>query len=64
MKFREYNNVFPKVVTANNSKELENLITKYATQYNMIDLQYSTTEKPSISEIEYSALMLLQEKNL
>lgn len=64
MKFREYNNIFPKVVKAYTPKELENLITEYATKYNMIDLQYSTTENESIHEIEYSALMLLQEKNL
>lgn len=64
MKFREYNNIFPKIVKAYTSEELENLITEYATKYNMIDLQYSTTEDDSIHEIEYSALMLLQEKNL
>lgn len=76
MKFREYDNIFPKVLKATTGEALEQQITDYATRYNMIDLQYSTTtiEMPvkeqmktgfhlsSQQVVEYSALMLLQEK--
>lgn len=76
MKFREYDNIFPKVLKATTGELLEQQITDYATRYNMIDLQYSTTtiEMPvkenmktgfhisSRQGVEYSALMLLQEK--
>lgn len=77
MKFREYDNIFPKVLVSTSKEDLERQITDYATKYNMIDLQYSTTtvEMPikdgtlktgfhisSRQAVEYSALMLLQEK--
>lgn len=76
MKFREYDNIFPKVLVSTSKEDLERQITDYATKYNMIDLQYSTTtvEVPvtdkskstyhisSRQAVEYSALMLLQDK--
>ena len=77
MKFREYDNIFPKVLVSVSKEDLEKQITENATKYNMIDLQYSTTtiEMPvkegtlktgyhisSKQVVEYSALMLLQEK--
>lgn len=78
MKFREYDNIFPKVVVGTTKEHLEEQIVVLATRYNMIDLQYSTTtiEMPVKEEInhtfhisskqvvEYSALMLLQEKKV
>lgn len=78
MKFREYDNIFPKVLVSTSKEDLERQITENATKFNMIDLQYSTTtvELPvqeklktgyhlsSRQAVEYSALMLLQEKKV
>ena len=61
MKFREYNSIFPKILKGSTAEQLEQLITEAATKFNMIDLQYSTTTIGAKS-IEYSALLLLQEK--
>lgn len=76
MKFREYDNLFVKVFRSRDPENLQWIIEEAATQYNLIDLQYSTTDiitgyKTSnegklmaTTEVEYSALALLQEKNL
>lgn len=63
MKFREYDNLFVKVFRDINPSTLEWIIKEAAEQYNLIDLQYSTTTL-SNGNVEYSALALLQEKNL
>ena len=63
MKFREYDNLFVKVFRDRNPETLEWIIQKAAEQYNLIDLQYSTTNLNDKGEVEYSALALLQEKN-
>ena len=59
MKFREYDNIFPKILKGSTSEQLEQLIAEAATKFNMIDLQYSTTNIDS-KMVEYSALLLLQ----
>lgn len=64
MKFREYNNLFVKIFRSRDPEKLEWIIKEAAEQYNLIDLQYSTTNIGSITDVEYSALALLQEKNL
>lgn len=64
MKFREYNNLFVKVFRCRKPEDLEWVIQEAATQYNLIDLQYSTTNLDNEGNVEYSALALLQEKNL
>lgn len=64
MKFREYDNLFVKVFRCRKPEDLEWVIQEAATQYNLIDLQYSTTNLDNEGNVEYSALALLQEKNL
>lgn len=76
MKFREYDNLFVKVFRDRNPETLESIIKEAAEKYNLIDLQYSTTDiitgykttnegkLIATTEVEYSALALLQEKNL
>lgn len=61
MNFREHKNVFVKCVTSRNPQDLEWVIEEAGRQYNLIDLQYSTTTHQN-GTIEYSALMLLGEK--
>lgn len=63
MKFREYDNLFVKIFRDRNPSTLEWIIEEAAAQYNLIDLQYSTTTLTD-GNVEYSALALLQEKNL
>lgn len=64
MKFREHKNVFVKCVACNSVTNLEWVIEKAGQQYDLIDLQYSTTTVSSGNNmhVEYSALMLLAEK--
>ncbi|MBO7043127.1 hypothetical protein J6W34_00950 [bacterium] len=64
MKFREYDNLFVKVFRSRDPENLQWIIEEAATQYNLIDLQYSTTNIDDKGNVEYSALALLQEKNL
>lgn len=61
MNFREHKNVFVKCVASRNPSNLEWVIEEAGRQYNLIDLQYSTTTNQN-GAIEYSALMLLGEK--
>lgn len=61
MNFREHKNVFVKCVTSRKPSDLEWVIEEAGRQYNLIDLQYSTTTNPN-GTVEYSALMLLGEK--
>ena len=64
MKFREYDNLFVKVFRCRKPEDLEWVIQEAATQYNLIDLQYSTTNIDDKGNVEYSVIVLLQEKNL
>lgn len=61
MKFREYDNLFVKIFRDRNPETLEWIIKEAAEQYNLIDLQYSTTTL-SNGDVEYSVLALLQDK--
>lgn len=61
MNFREHKNVFVKCVTSRKPSDLEWVIEEAGHQYNLIDLQYSTTTHQN-GTVEYSALMLLGEK--
>lgn len=58
MKFKKYDNVFPKIVTSVTVEGLEKLIEEFATKYKLVDIQFSTTKS---NIVEYSALLLLQE---
>ena len=62
MNFREHKNVFVKCVTSRNTSTLEWVIEEAGRQYNLIDLQYSSTTVGQNGEVEYSVLMLLSEK--
>lgn len=64
MNFREHKNVFVKCVTCTTAANLEWVIEEAGRQYNLIDLQYSTTTVSCGNnlQVEYSALMLLGEK--
>lgn len=64
MKFREYNNLKPVVITAYNKKDLELDIQREAREHNIIDLQFSTDYVvPSLgkSYFVYHALLLVEE---
>ncbi|MBO4726085.1 MAG: hypothetical protein J5598_00600 [Clostridia bacterium] len=63
IKFREYKGLFVKVLQANRAEDLEWAITKAATEYEMVDMQYSTTNwGPNTDAIHFSALLLLKDK--
>lgn len=62
MNFREHKNVFVKCVTSRNTSNLEWAIEEAGRQYDLIDLQYSSTTVDQNGTVEYSALMLLGEK--
>ena len=62
MNFREHKNVFVKCVASRNTSNLEWAIEEAGRQYDLIDLQYSTTNVGQNGAVEYSALMLLGEK--
>lgn len=62
MNFREHKNVFVKCVSSMDKSALEWFIEEAGRQYNLIDLQYSTTTVGDNNKVEYSALMLLAEK--
>lgn len=57
MKFREYGNVFPKTISASNEAELDKKIEELGAMYNIIDLQFSTSQ-----DLGFSALLLIKEK--
>lgn len=57
MKFREYGNVFPKTISASNEEELDKKIEELGAMYNIIDLQFSTSQ-----DLGFSALLLIKEK--
>jgi len=61
MKFREYDNLFVKILKSTKPDELEWAISNAAEQYNLVDMQYSTTNLNN-DIVEYSVLLLLQEK--
>lgn len=63
MKFREYTMVLPKVIKATSANALEQEIEKLDIEYDIIDLQYSTTGDLK-NGIEYSALLLIKDKEL
>ena len=63
MKFREYDRLFVKILKDTNPTCLENKIENISEQYNLIDMQYSSTTMLN-DDVEYSVLLLLQEKNL
>ena len=63
MNFREHKNVFVKCVTSRKPSDLEWVIEEAGRQYNLIDLQYSSTTVDQNGTVEYSALMLLGERS-
>ena len=62
MKFREYGEVEPVVITCPNSDLLEDEIEKIGNEKDIIDLQYSTGFDPREGIFWYSALLLVKEK--
>lgn len=63
MNFREYKNVFAKCVASRNPSNLEWAIEEAGHQYDLIDLQYSSTIVDQNGTVEYSVLMLLGERS-
>lgn len=63
MNFREHKNVFVKCVTSQNASNLEWAIEEAGRQYDLIDLQYSSTTVDQNGTVEYSVLMLLGERS-
>lgn len=61
MNFRGHKNVFVKCVTSRDPRDVEWVIGEAGRQYDLIDLQYSTTTHQN-GAVEHSALMLLGEK--
>lgn len=62
MKFREYGDTKPMVITCLNGNSLENEIEKVGNEKDIIDLQYSTGFDPREDVFWYSALLLVKEK--
>lgn len=63
VKFREYKGLFVKVLQANRAEDLEWAIAKAASEYEMVDMQYSTTNWGNTGDaIHFSALLLLKDK--
>ena len=65
MKFREYGNLKPMVLTADNDRALEQAIERIGIQHNIIDLQFSTDIIRDIIKgqvIMYHALLLIEEE--
>lgn len=58
MKFREYDKVEPRIVTATTPEELTLHIDEIGKEFNIIDLQYSTTTNWWWI-VQYSALLLI-----
>ena len=63
MNFREHKNVFVKCITSRNTSNLEWAIGEAGRQYDLIDLQYSSTTVDQNGAVEYSVLMLLGERS-
>lgn len=61
MKFREYGDVIPTIVTALDAQGLCKGIDELGSKQDLIDLQYSTTTLND-GRIEYSALALVKVK--
>lgn len=63
MDFREHKNAFVKCVAGRNPSNLEWAIEEAGRQYDLIDLQHSSTTVDQNGTVEYSALMLLGERS-
>lgn len=59
MKFREEKGLRARVIVANTSYDLENKLAALGRQYDLVDLQYSTTTENN-GDIHYSALALVR----
>ena len=62
MKFREYGEVKPMVITELSGDFLEKSIEAIGRRMDIIDLQYSTGYDPREQVFWYSALLLVKEK--
>lgn len=62
MKFREHSNLSPLVLTATTPEILEERLDGISEEYDLIDLQYSTTTRAD-GAIHYSALALVTPRN-
>lgn len=62
MKFREYDNVKPKVIVASMDVILESKIEEYEEKYDIIDLQFSSHYDHTNKRNCYCALLLIKEK--
>jgi len=58
MNFREYGSVHPKVLLADSPRELEAKVEALGAQFELIDLQYSTTTIGQ-AKVQFSALALV-----
>ena len=65
MKFREYDNLKPIILTADSDTKLEVALENVGNTYNIIDLQFSTDVVKDLIKgqvILYHALLLVEEK--
>lgn len=62
MKFREYDNVEPKVIVSSMTSLLESKIKQCEEKYDIIDLQFSTHYDPIWKRDCYCALLLVKGK--
>lgn len=64
MKFRDEDNLKPIILTSlRNGKYLERQIEQLGQEYDIIDLQYSSTTVGNVDIVEYSALALVRKKD-